>query len=97
MRGREAGSSKATLSSIAARTSDGTFAIGHGGGGVFSITGSATGIRSLANEATSSGVETAGAALDEWWAVFGTVDDELDGFAPETCKVDGGKCFLLYV
>lgn len=38
-------------------TSEGTSEIGHGGGGVFSISGSACGIFRFANEAINSGVD----------------------------------------
>lgn len=90
MRQNEAGSIRATCFKISTRTSDGTLAIGHGGGGVFSIRGSACGIGKLAKERISSGVDS---GLLSSCATGASLAAErfasLEGGA-----LDEGKCFL---
>jgi len=71
--------------------------MGHGGAGVPSIAGGAGSIE-RPEKAPMSCFIVCGGPSREWWAVFGTVTEALDGFVLEgfEAKYDGGKCLLLY-
>lgn len=95
MRQRDAGSIKAICFNISIKTSLGTSAMGHGGGGSPSMIGSAGGIDRLANVCISSGVGSISGS-----SVFSFVVSD-DWVAGAEAGAGAGaqfaeKCFLRY-
>ena len=74
------------------------FAIGHGGGGVPSISGSARGIGRWAKEAISSGVgSTTGSSWESWPLAGAPVAIEVFGAPCVDFFQAAAKCLLRYV
>lgn len=79
------------------RISSGISAIGHGGAGERSVGAGALAMERPVNSVISSEI-VGGRAVSEWWAVFGTVTDALEGFGSMgfgAGKDEDGKCFFL--
>ena len=79
------------------RISEGMVERGHGGGGEASVGGSAGRMEREEKEAISSNIDALGGPSGEWWAVFGTVTEALDGLGSVgfDLKAEGGKCLFL--
>jgi hypothetical protein len=97
MRQNEAGSMWATCLKISMRTSVGILEIGHGGGGVFSIRGSACGIGKLAKERINSGVDNGSSFSSSFGAVGTSLTVLAEGAGIFGAGAFEAKCFFRYV